>query len=74
MKSIPELRKVLEKIKKAWRDDIDPALLGNPVSEAIFSCLDLSKAYRVIDWDQAVTFAHSLFLDLLLAYFICPKT
>ena len=64
LKSIPNLRKVLEKVKKAWRDDVDPASLGASVSDVLSSCLDLSRAYRLLDWDQAVPFAHSLFQDL----------
>jgi len=63
LRSIPDLRKLLEKVKKAWRDNSDPDSLGDPVPTVLSSCLKLSRAYRLIDWDQAVPLAHSLLQD-----------
>ncbi|MHC4657108.1 MAG: UvrD-helicase domain-containing protein, partial [Planctomycetota bacterium] len=64
LKSIANLRKVLAKVKKTWRDNIDPDSLGDTVPTVLPSCLKLSLTYRLIDWDQAVPFAHSLFQSL----------
>lgn len=64
LKSIVDLRKVLEKVKKAWRDNVDPNSLGDSVPTVLSSSLELSRAYRLIDWDQAVPFAHALFQSL----------
>jgi DNA helicase-2/ATP-dependent DNA helicase PcrA len=64
LRTVARLRKVLEKAKEAWRDNIDPNSLAEPVSAVLPFCLDLSRAYRLIDWDQAVPFAHTLFQSL----------
>jgi len=64
LKSTADLRKVLQKLKKAWCDNIDPHSLPDPVRTVLPSCLKLLRVYRLIDWDQAVPFAHSLFQSL----------
>jgi len=64
LRSIADLRKVLEKVKKAWCDNIDTHSLGDPVPTVLSSCLKLLRVYRLIDWYQAVPFAHSLFQSL----------
>ena len=64
LRTVPRLRKVLEDTKKTWRDNIDPESLAAPVPAALPLYLDLSHAYRLIDWDQAIPFAHTLFQSL----------
>lgn len=63
-RTVPRLRKVLEKAKEAWRNNIDPESLDGPVPAVLPLCLNLSRAYRLIDWDQAIPFAHTLFQSL----------
>jgi len=64
LSTVPRLGKVLENTKEAWRDNIDPASLPEPIPAVLPLCLDLSRAYRLIDWDQAIPFAHTLFQSL----------
>ena len=64
LRTVPRLRNALEQAKEAWRDNIDPESLDEPVPAVLPLCLDLSRAYRLIDWDQAIPFAHTLFQSL----------
>lgn len=64
LKTVPRLRKVLEKAKEAWRANIDPDSLDQPVQTVLPLYRDLSRTYRLIDWDQAIPFAHTLFQNL----------
>jgi len=61
LRTVPRLRKQLEKTKEAWRDQVDPALLAAPLPDVLARYVHLSRAYRLIDWDQAIPFAHALF-------------
>ncbi len=62
-RTLPQLRRVLERIKEAWRDDNDPETLYQPIPSILQNSLTLAQAYRLVDWDQAIPMAHSLFLD-----------
>lgn len=62
LQTVSRLRKLLEeKVKEAWRNNVDPATLGEPVPSVLEVCLSLSRVYRLIDWDQAIPLAHHLF-------------
>lgn len=62
LQTVSRLRKLLEeKVKEAWRNNVDPATLEEPVPSVLEVCLSLSRAYRLIDWDQAIPLAHHLF-------------
>lgn len=63
IRTVARLRRVLEAIKDAWRDGIDPAGLQDPIPGTLQTCINLSRAYRLIDWDQAIPIAHDLYLD-----------
>jgi len=56
----PQLRGSLDQIKVAWRDCIDPLSLEDPIPSVLPICLDLLRAYRLVDWDQAIPAAHDL--------------
>jgi DNA helicase-2/ATP-dependent DNA helicase PcrA len=58
------LRKALASVKVAWQNGVDPESLGEPAIGILPTCLNLSRAYRLIDWDQAVPLAHALFETL----------
>ncbi len=64
LRTVPRLRNALEQAKEAWRDNIDPESLDEPVPAVLPLCLDLSRAYRLIDWDRAIPLAHTLFQSL----------
>jgi DNA helicase II / ATP-dependent DNA helicase PcrA len=63
LKTVPQLRNLLQRVKGAWRDNVDPHTLDEPTPVILRRCLRLGRAYRLIDWDQAITVAHELFLD-----------
>jgi superfamily I DNA/RNA helicase len=50
-------------VKQAWRDNIDPQSLPQPAPTILGPALELGRAYRLVDWDQAIVLAHELFLD-----------
>jgi len=64
VRTVPQLRNVLKKVKKAWRDNTDPESCEGSVPTVLPKCLALSQAYRLIDWDLAVPLAHTLFQNL----------
>lgn len=61
--SVPQLRCALYRVKEAWRDNVDPESLQGSEPSMLETCFALAHAYRLIDWDQAVPIAHSLFLE-----------
>lgn len=61
--SRPQLYSLLQPIKHAWRDNIDPRSLPHPTPAFLDAELRLARAYRLVDWDHAITLAHQLFLD-----------
>ena len=62
--TVLELRQALENVKQAWRDNVNPESLGEPASRVLQICLELARAYRLVDWDQAISLGHALFSDL----------
>ncbi|MFH1446567.1 MAG: ATP-dependent helicase [Chloroflexota bacterium] len=62
--TIPQLRKTLEQTKTAWRDCVDPISLGNSILKVLPICLDLLRAYRLVDWDQTIPMAHDLLVGM----------
>jgi DNA helicase-2/ATP-dependent DNA helicase PcrA len=60
----PQLRQVLDQIKEAWRNLVNPDSLPASVKSIIPVSLDLLHAYRLIDWDQTIPMAHGLFTKL----------
>jgi len=63
LRSTPQLRNLLQQVKKAWRDNADPQTLPQPIPTVLDVGLRLARAYRLVDWDQAIPLAHELFLD-----------
>lgn len=55
------LRGTLETIKEAWRKGDDPRSLPEPLPAVLERALALGKGYRLVDWDQAIPLAHTLF-------------
>lgn len=62
-KSRSQLCSLLQPVKQAWRNNIDPQTLPQPSPVVLEDALRLARAYRLVDWDQAITIAHELFLD-----------
>jgi DNA helicase II / ATP-dependent DNA helicase PcrA len=62
--TIPQLKEALERVKVAWRDCIDPFSLEDSISDLLPVCLELLRAYRLIDWDQTIPPAYELFHEL----------
>ncbi len=60
-RTIPQLRNLLQQVKKNWRDNVNPKTLPHPIPKILDTCLELAKAYRLVDWDQAIPMAHDLF-------------
>lgn len=56
------VRKALERAKQAWRNDDDASTLPEPIPAILDVGLELARAYRLVDWDRAVSLAHDLFL------------
>lgn len=63
LNSRAQLYSFLQPIKQAWRSNIDPQTLPQPTPMVLDVALRLSRAYRLVDWDQAITLAHELYLD-----------
>jgi DNA helicase-2/ATP-dependent DNA helicase PcrA len=61
VRTVPRLRRVIATIKECWRDIADPEGLAYPVPNILPISLKLARSYRLIDWDQAIPLAHSLF-------------
>ena len=53
----------MDSIKQAWRKDQDPNLLPPPTPNVLRTATALSRAFRLIDWDQAIPMAHNLFRE-----------
>lgn len=62
-RSAPQLRGLLQQVKQAWRDNVDPQTLPQPIPTVLDAGLRLARAYRLVDWDHAIPLAHELFLD-----------
>lgn len=62
--TIPQLREALERVKDAWQDCVDPFSLEDSVSDLLPVCLELLRAYRLVDWDQTIPTAYELFRGL----------
>lgn len=54
-------RKALEIIKETWQNNELPEHLDDPTPRLLEVTLQLARAYRLIDWDQAIPLAHDLF-------------
>jgi len=61
IRTVPQIRKILDQIKAAWRDCLIPTSLGDPTPTVLATCLDLLHAYRLLDWDQTIPMAHNLY-------------
>jgi superfamily I DNA/RNA helicase len=60
--SVAQLRKHMNCVKRAWRDEVDPLCLPDPIPTILPQAENLFKAFRVVDWDQTITLAHALAL------------
>jgi DNA helicase-2/ATP-dependent DNA helicase PcrA len=63
IKTIVQLRNELEAVKNKWQNCVNPKEFNSLVQEEFNACLSLARAYRLIDWDQAIPLAHNLYLD-----------
>lgn len=63
LNSIPKLRGYLENEKEFWRNNSDLNENSHQRQTVIETALLLSRAYRLVDWDQAIPLAHQLFLN-----------
>jgi DNA helicase-2/ATP-dependent DNA helicase PcrA len=61
--TLSRLRGLLATAKQAWRDNVDPTTLRQPIPPILANALMLARCYRLIDWDQAVPLAHTLYLN-----------
>jgi superfamily I DNA/RNA helicase len=59
--TVPKIRQDLERVKDAWRNNKTATDLESPAPEMSAIALQLARAYRLIDWDQAIPIAHDLF-------------
>jgi len=55
--SVADLRKHVNCIKKAWRDEVNPLSLPDPVPMILPHAKRLFKALRIVDWDQTIQLA-----------------
>lgn len=63
-KTVPQLRKQLDVIKKSWRDCVDPATLPDPAVAVFRVSLVLLRCLRLVDWDQTIPLARTVLQDL----------
>ncbi len=63
LRTRPQLCNLLLPVKQAWRNNTDPQTLPQPTPIIFDAALRLARAYRLVDWDQAITLAHELFLN-----------
>lgn len=58
--TVAQLRKRINSIKTAWRDEVDPSSLPDPIPTVLAKAENLFKAFRIVDWDQTITLALGL--------------
>lgn len=58
--SVAQLRKHINCVKSAWRDEVDPLSLPDPIPSILPQAENLFKAFRVVDWDQTIPLALAL--------------
>ncbi len=56
-----KIRKKLEVVKHNWQNDGDPGKLEEPIPSLLDITLQLARSYRLVDWDQAIPLAYSLY-------------
>jgi DNA helicase-2/ATP-dependent DNA helicase PcrA len=59
-RTVPQLRSIVEEIKGAWQDDRDPAPCARYSSAIMAKMAELSRCYRLLDWDQTIPVATEL--------------
>lgn len=59
-RTIPQLRVVVEEIKRAWQDGIDPFSTPEPISLVVTDLIDFTRCFRLLDWDQSIPVAGEL--------------
>ncbi len=59
-----QLRCYIDQIKGAWRDNIAPSSLPDPIPAILTQAESLFRAFRFVDWDQTIPMAHSLACDV----------
>jgi DNA helicase-2/ATP-dependent DNA helicase PcrA len=64
LKTVPQVRKALESLKRAWRDATEMTSLPQAQQLVLARYNDLARAYRLVDWDLTIPFAHLLYRDL----------
>lgn len=63
-RTVPQLRRQLDVVKKAWRDNVNPATLADPAPDILRLSLILSRSFRLVDWDQTIPLARTILDDL----------
>ncbi len=61
-RTVPQLRSLVEDIKRAWQDDIDLTAIATQASAVAPKLIEASRCFRLLDWDHTIPTA-----DLLLA-------
>jgi len=56
-----KVRKRLEIVKHVWQNDGDPGTLEEPIPSLVDITIKLARSYRLVDWDQAIPLAYSLY-------------
>lgn len=63
-RTIPQLRKIVKTIKKAWQDGLDPTAAPEPLSSITPQLVEASRCFRLLDWDQTIPLASTLLHQL----------
>ena len=56
-RTVPQLRHRLQTVKEAWRSGSAEDLSADPTAPLVDAYTRLSRAYRVVDWDEVVPLA-----------------
>lgn len=56
-----KIRKKLKIVKSIWQNDGDPGKIDEPIPTLLNIALQLARSYRLVDWDQAIPLAYSLY-------------
>ena len=59
-RTIPQLRSVVEAMKRAWQNGVDPSVGLEHVSSIAPQLVENARCFRLIDWDQTIPLASQL--------------